>query len=470
MEIIKLIRKYLIADVLVSIVTWLLFCCFRWVANDILVFNDIPILTPNYNFFLAISFYPICCVFVSYLTGFYDRLATRSRIIELFSTLIAAFISSLITFFVILIDDVVVSYHFYYQSFFVLWGIQFVLMYFVRFCITQNYFLKIKKGKILFNLLIIGTGQTAEKTAQSINNKLRFYGSNLIGFVRTNRKPKRVSGRVVGNLSQIDIIIKKYDIQNVIIALENEEDNFVFDIINNLIKYQNVEVSILPRQLEIITGRIVLNDIDSVPLISLSNLSMPAWQRSVKRFFDVTISTFALIILSPYFIYVAIRIKLNSKGPILYQQERIGKGGKPFVIYKFRSMYDNAEKGLPPQLTQEDDPRITSYGRFMRKYRVDELPQLFNVLKGDMSIVGPRPERAYFIQQIIEEAPYYCLLYKIKPGLLSWGPIKVGYTHSIAEMKERLNYDIIYMDNMSIFNDIKIIAYSIEIIFKGKGI
>lgn len=470
MEIIKLIRKYLIADVLVSIVTWLLFCCFRWVANDILVFNNIPILTPNYNFFLAISFYPICCVFVSYLTGFYDRLATRSRIIELFSTIIATFISSLITFFVILIDDVVVSYHFYYQSFFVLWGIQFVLMYFVRFCITQNYFLKIKKGKIRFNLLIIGTGQTAEKTAQSINNKLRFYGSNLIGFVRTNRKPKRVSGRVVGNLSQIDTIIKKYDIQNVIIALENEEDNFVFDIINNLIKYQNVEVSILPRQLEIITGRVLLNDIDSVPLISLSTLSMPAWQRSVKRFFDVVISVFALIILSPYFIYVAIRIKLDSKGPILYQQKRIGKGGKPFVIYKFRSMYDNAEKGLPPQLTQEDDPRITSYGRFMRKYRVDELPQLFNVLKGDMSIVGPRPERAYFIQQIIEEAPYYCLLYKIKPGLLSWGPIKVGYTHSIAEMKERLNYDIIYMDNMSIFNDIKIIAYSIEIIFKGKGI
>lgn len=470
MEIIKLIRKYLIADVLVSIVTWLLFCCFRWVANDILVFNNIPILTPNYNFFLAISFYPICCVFVSYLTGFYDRLATRSRIIELFSTLIATFISSLITFFVILIDDVVVSYHFYYQSFFVLWGIQFVLMYFVRFCITQNYFLKIKKGKIRFNLLIIGIGQTAEKTAQSINNKLRFYGSNLIGFVRTNRKPKRVSGRVVGNLSQIDTIIKKYDIQNVIIALENEEDDFVFDIINNLIKYQNIEVSILPRQLEIITGRVILNDIDSVPLISLSTLSMPAWQRSVKRFFDVVISIFALIILSPYFIYVAIRIKLNSKGPILYQQKRIGKGGKPFVIYKFRSMYDNAEKGLPPQLTQEDDPRITSYGRFMRKYRVDELPQLFNVLKGDMSIVGPRPERSYFIQQIIEEAPYYCLLYKIKPGLLSWGPIKVGYTHSIAEMKERLNYDIIYMDNMSIFNDIKIIAYSIEIIFKGKGI
>jgi len=470
MEIIKLIRKYIIADLVISIFTWLLFCCFRWVANDTLIFNDIPILAPNYNFFLAISFYPICCVFVSYLTGFYDRLATRSRIIELFSTIIATFISSLITFFVILIDDIVVSYHFYYQSFFVLWGTQFVLMYFVRFCITQNYFLKIKKGKIQFNLLIIGTGQTAEKTAQSINNKMRFYGSNLIGFVRTSRKPKRVSGRIVGNLSQIDTIIKKHDIQNIIIALENEEDDFVFDIINNLIKYQNIEVSILPRQLEIITGRVILNDIDSVPLISLSTLSMPAWQRSVKRFFDVVISIFALIILSPYFIYVAIRIKLNSKGPILYQQERIGKGGKPFVIYKFRSMYDNAEKGLPPQLTQEDDPRITSYGRFMRKYRVDELPQLFNVLKGDMSIVGPRPERAYFIQQIIEEAPYYCLLYKIKPGLLSWGPIKVGYTHSIAEMKERLNYDIIYMDNMSIFNDIKIIAYSIEIIFKGKGI
>jgi exopolysaccharide biosynthesis polyprenyl glycosylphosphotransferase len=470
MEIKKLIKKYLIADFFVSIITWLLFCCFRWVANDILVFNDIPILTPNYNFFLAISFYPICSIFVSYLTGFYDQLATRSRIIELFSTLTGSFISSLITFFVILIDDVVVSYHFYYQSFFVLWGLQFLLMYFVRFCITQNYFSKIKKGTIQFNLLIIGTGATAEKTAQSINNKIRFYGSNLIGFVRTSRRPKRVSGKVVGNISQLESIIKNNNIQNVIIALENDESVLVFDIINDLIKYQNLEISILPRQLEIITGRVVLNDIDSVPLISLSTLSMPAWQRSMKRSFDVVMSIVGIIMLSPYFVYVAIRIKLNSKGPILYKQERIGKGGVPFIIYKFRSMYDNAEKGIPPQLTQADDPRITSYGKFMRKYRIDELPQLFNILKGDMSIVGPRPERAYFIQQIIKEAPYYCLLYKIKPGLLSWGPIKVGYTHSIVEMKERLNYDIIYMDNMSIFNDIKIIVYSIEIVFKGKGI
>ena len=235
-------------------------------------------------------------------------------------------------------------------------------------------------------------------------------------------------------------------------------------------RYQNIDINILPRQLEIITGRVLLNDIDSVPLISLSTLSMPAWQRSIKRVFDVISSSCLLLILSPFFVYIAFRIKLNSKGAVFYKQERIGQGGKPFTIYKFRSMYDNAEKGLPPQLTQENDQRITSYGRFMRKYRIDELPQLFNILKGEMSVVGPRPERAYFIQQIIEEAPYYCLLYKIKPGLLSWGPIKVGYTHSVAEMKERLNYDIIYMDNMSLFNDIKIIAYSIEIVFKGKGI
>ena len=397
-------------------------------------------------------------------------MATRSRIVELFSTFISTFISSLITFFVILIDDVVVSYHYYYQSFFVLWGTQFLLMYFVRFCITQNYFSKIRRGDIRFNLLIIGIGQTAENTAQSINNKLRFYGSNLIGFVRISRMPKKVTGKIVGNFSQIDTIIKQYDIQNIIIALEDEESAFVFDIINHLMRYQNIDINILPRQLEIITGRVLLNDIDSVPLISLSTLSMPAWQRSIKRVFDVVSSSCLLLILSPFFVYIAFRIKLNSKGPVFYKQERIGQGGKPFTIYKFRSMYDNAEKGLPPQLTQENDQRITSYGRFMRKYRIDELPQLFNILKGEMSVVGPRPERAYFIQQIIEEAPYYCLLYKIKPGLLSWGPIKVGYTHSVAEMKERLNYDIIYMDNMSLFNDIKIIAYSIEIVFKGKGI
>ena len=165
---------------------------------------------------------------------------------------------------------------------------------------------------------------------------------------------------------------------------------------------------------------------------------------------------------------IALLIKYDSEGPIFYKQERIGLHGIPFWIIKFRTMYVNAEQGTP-QLTQENDPRITRIGRMLRRYRLDELPQLWNILRGEMSIVGPRPERAYFIQQIMNVAPYYCLLYKIKPGLASWGPIRVGYTDTIEKMVERLNYDIVYMENMSIKLDIKILFYTINIILKGKG-
>ena len=164
-----------------------------------------------------------------------------------------------------------------------------------------------------------------------------------------------------------------------------------------------------------------------------------------------------------------IRIKMDSPGPVFYKQERIGRFGKPFNILKFRTMYLNSEKGTP-KLSSENDNRVTPLGKMLRKYRIDEIPQFWNILKGDMSLVGPRPERKFYIDQIVEQAPYYCLIYKIRPGLTSWGPIKIGYSDTIEKMIERLNYDIIYMDNMSLLNDLKILIYTIEIIFKGKGV
>jgi lipopolysaccharide/colanic/teichoic acid biosynthesis glycosyltransferase len=196
---------------------------------------------------------------------------------------------------------------------------------------------------------------------------------------------------------------------------------------------------------------------------------MADWQASVKRFSDIVISLVTLVVLSPFLCYFIIRIKRDSEGPAFYKQERIGRYGKPFEILKFRTMYLGAE-GRVPSLSSADDDRITAIGRTLRKYRIDEIPQFWNILKGDMSVVGPRPERRYYINQIIEEAPYYCLLYKIRPGLTSWGPIKIGYSDTVDKMVERLNYDIIYLDNMSLFTDIKILIYTLEIIFKGKGI
>jgi len=196
---------------------------------------------------------------------------------------------------------------------------------------------------------------------------------------------------------------------------------------------------------------------------------MPDWEASVKRFSDIIISFLALVVLSPVLIYFMIKIKIDSKGPVFYRQERIGRLGKPFKILKFRTMYVGSENGTP-QLSSANDSRITFVGRILRKYRIDEIPQFWNILKGDMSLVGPRPERRYYINKIIEEAPYYCLLYRIRPGLTSWGPIKIGYSDTIEKMIERLNFDIIYLDNMSLVTDVKILIYTFEIIFKGKGV
>ena len=189
----------------------------------------------------------------------------------------------------------------------------------------------------------------------------------------------------------------------------------------------------------------------------------------IKRAFDIATSFIGLLILSPLFAVIALQVKRSSRGPIIYSQERIGLYGLPFRIYKFRTMIDHAEADGVPQITHDNDPRITRVGHWLRKYRLDELPQLWNILRGDMSIVGPRPERPYFIERIMEEAPYYCLLYKVRPGLTSWGPIRVGYTDTMEKMIERLNCDVVYVENMSLMLDLKILFYTIGVIIYGKG-
>ncbi|MCF8453711.1 MAG: sugar transferase, partial [Pedobacter sp.] len=231
----------------------------------------------------------------------------------------------------------------------------------------------------------------------------------------------------------------------------------------------DIDIRFTPRLYEILTAGTKIKMLGVNPLVNITTLHMPDWQFSVKRLIDFVIALTGIILFFPLMIYVAIRIKSDSSGSILYFQERIGYLGKPFNIIKFRTMFQDSENGSP-QLSSADDARITPFGKFLRKYRLDELPQLWNILKGDMSIVGPRPERKYYIDMIIQDAPYYCLLYKIRPGLTSWGPIKIGYTDTIEKMVERLNYDIIYLDNMSLLTDFKIILQTVDIIFKGKGV
>ena len=191
--------------------------------------------------------------------------------------------------------------------------------------------------------------------------------------------------------------------------------------------------------------------------------------KNIKRALDTLISVIALILLLPLYAIVALIIKRTSPGPVFYKQERIGLHNKPFKIIKFRSMVQDAESNGKPQLSSDNDPRITPFGRFMRKYRIDELPQFWNVLKGEMSLVGPRPERKYYIDLITPRVPAYSLLHQVRPGITSMGMVKFGYAKTIDEMVERVKYDLMYLNNMSLLNDIKILIYTIKIVFTGRG-
>ena len=217
-----------------------------------------------------------------------------------------------------------------------------------------------------------------------------------------------------------------------------------------------------------LTGAARIVEIEGQPLVRITEHKMSDSELCIKRASDVVLSLSVMVLLSPVYVFLYVLVYATSKGPAIYRQERIGLHGIPFKILKFRTMCVDAERKRP-LLSQDNDPRITRVGAFLRKYRLDELPQMWNVLRGDMSLVGPRPERGYFIRQIEQKAPYYCLIYKIRPGLTSWGPIKVGYTDTVDKMVERLNYDITYMENMSLKLDLKILFFTIGVIIDGKG-
>ena len=441
---------YLIADIISSLCIWFSFLVFRWMVYEGRIFGVDEILIPAFNFYLPLILYPAGCILVYYASGYYVRPFHKSLYNELATTFISAIIISFAAFFFIIINDKVDSYHRYLYSLVVLFALQFFISYFPRLIITLISQARSRNGYLARQTIIVGNGTVAAKVAEEL--KLSKGEYNLLAHI------PNLDDNQWQKLNP-DTIILAYD--------EETSEQQLYKSINQLYPL-GINICYTPRLFDVLTGTIRINRLDATPIVEITDNHAPDYVLSIKRLFDITMAALALAILSPLLLCVAVAVRLSSPGPVIYKQERIGHFGRVFNIYKFRTMYDNAENHTP-QLTTNNDPRITPIGAYLRKYRIDELPQLWNVLKGNMSIVGPRPERQYFIQQIMQKAPYYCLIYKLRPGLTSWGPIKVGYTDTIEKMIQRTNYDIIYMENLSLRLDIKIMMRTIGVILGGKG-
>lgn len=466
----KFTIEYVLSDLFFSGTAWTLFFIYRKLVIEPAKYGYKVPVNFDENFFIAIVLIPLYWVLIYWLTGTYRDLYRKSRLKEIANSLVITFLGTLFIFFVLLLDDEVRNYTFYRKTFLTLFSLQFFLITTARLVILTMIKHKIWARKISFNTLMIGSNEKALALYKELESEKHSQGYRFSGYVLVNSQPEPALEGILpclGKYQDIKSIIQRHQIEVVIIAIDTSEHEKLNHIIASL-KEENINIKIIPDNYDLISGSVKLNYIFGTALIDISPEIMPGWQQNLKRIIDIVFSSLILILSLPFMLFIAILIKLDSKGPVFYLQERIGKNFKPFKIIKFRTMVQDAEKN-GPELSYANDPRITKVGRILRKYRIDEIPQFFNVLKGEMSIIGPRPERQYYIDKIIEQAPQYRYLLKVKPGITSWGQIKFGYAENVEQMIQRMKFDILYIENMSLAMDIKIIFYTLLIILKGTG-
>jgi len=464
------IALYAIADYLSASLAWFLFLFYRKNNTLNIDFSHYLGQISEKDILFTLLLVPCCWVVLHLFSGAYFNPFRKSRFIEVYRTLIITLLGSVLFYFLFIVNDLNKDYSYYYKSFSIYFIIQFVLTSIGRILVLRRIKNKIKKGKFGYNTLIIGGNQQAIAIYKDIKENDVNLGYTFKGFVYADDSGNNGMSAYLPKLGSIDAlekIIDEHHIEEVIIAIDTSEHNRLQYILAQL-SHRKIIIKITPDLYDIISGSVKTSNVFAAILIEIYPELMPDWQRVIKRALDVTISSLVLILLSPLYIFAALKVKLSSSGPVFYKQKRIGIYGKPFWIYKFRSMILNAEDN-GPSLSSENDPRITKWGRVMRKWRIDEIPQFYNIIKGDMSLVGPRPERKYYIDIISQTHPHYKYLHKVKPGLSSWGMVKFGYAENTKEMIERMRYDLLYIKNCSLVLDFKIMIYTILVILQGRG-
>lgn len=398
--------------------------------------------------------------------GLYQHWFVRSRFDEFSSVFKTVSFGCFILFFIIFIDDFfnkapIIS-RFLILIYWLLMVISLSLGRIIIRSIQRNL---LEKGIGLRNTLIVGDGEKAVNLKEMIGKYLQL-GYKILGFISLDEGAS-AKGNILGNLMNIPEIIRKNEVTEILIALEPKEKEKLIDVIRYCTE-EKVNMKILPDMYEIVSGMARTNQIYGVPLIEVMPDIMSPAGKLTKRIIDVAISAITLIVLSPVLVIVAFVIKVTSQGPVLYKQERVGRKGQVFVMYKFRSMIMNSEE-YGPEWAGENDPRITKTGKLLRKLYIDEIPQMINVLKNEMSLIGPRPERPYFVEQLKKEIPYYYKRLSVKPGITGWAQIKHKYDSSLEDVKTKVQYDFYYIENMSLKLDFKIMINTVIVILLMKG-
>lgn len=417
-------------------------------------------------------------------SGYYRNPYFKSHLDELQTTCATVIFGSFLYFFAIVIDDVPlidddrvglikllhVSPRVYIQILLTMFCSVFIPVYFCRLALTHWTNNRIRRGEIGLRTLLVGNGKAAAMLVRELRESRRNNGYRIVGCIGSGHEKsvRDIGVSCFGEYADRERVVREQGIEAFLIASDVRAPKVTFRIVYDLMPFDcPIRLKATPE--EIMSGLVRTGSLTSIPMIEYGVSRLTPFRRNLKRAGDILGSAVALVLLSPLLVLLACCIKADSEGRIIYAQERIGRCGRPFRMYKFRSMRSDAEAD-GPQLSRPDDGRVTRVGHILRKYRLDELPQFWNVLLGDMSLVGPRPERAFYIRQIMELAPYYSKLLQVRPGITSWGMVKFGYAGNVFQMVERMRYDLMYLDNCSLAVDLKIIGYTVRTVVTGKGI